>query len=474
MTDLSRKAEDAVQAKLTAALRREGLVASDLTAAPGLRAELADAAQKLALAYARRAEADDQARGTGAADILQLVAAQPADDQVVRLEQLATEGHNLHPCGRTRLGWTMDDAEAHDLESAGTSVRFVGVPDDVHVGDDLGERLGVAAPRGHRAQPVHAWQLGVVRERYPQLPVLEARLPGRVTAAVRTLWTPVGYLKLSLDVQITSTRRTISIASTRNGPMLSQLLPALLAECGGDRVALLREPAGAAATLGSGRDLSAILREPLPVLDPGEHAVPAIALSAADPITGLPVAQLLLRRSGLTALAFLDEYARLLLRPVLGMAARFGVGLEAHLQNCLVTFSAGRPARLILRDLAGLRLHSGRLADASLSVPLWPGSVVGTDDDRVLLAKVAYTALQAHLGDVVHALGNPSGAWPAIRAAVDEIYDDLAVIAPDAAKADHAFLTAPTVPHKALVRMRLDPARGDIYVPMENPLHEPA
>jgi D-ornithine---citrate ligase len=471
-TDFRARAEATVEGKLTAALQREGLSPADVTAP--LRAELADAVDKLTLAYSRRAVADDQARASGAADLLQLVETQATGDQVVRLEQLATDGHNLHPCGRTRLGWTRLDAEAHDLESPGTSVRFVGVPDDHHVGDDLGERLDVPAPRGYRAQPVHAWQLGVVRERYPELPVLGPSLPARVTAAVRTLWTPVGYLKLSLDVQITSTRRTISIASTRNGPMLSALLPPLLEASGGDRVTLLREPAGAASTLGSGRDLSAILREPLPPMTPGEHPVPAIALSATDPITGETVVRLLQKRSALSPAVFAEQYARLLLTPVLGMVTRYGVGLEAHLQNCLVTFVDGRPARLILRDLAGLRLHHERLADAGLAVGLWPGSVVGTDDDTILLAKVAYTAFQAHLADVVHALGDPPGAWAAIRGVVDGIYDDLAALAPEAAKADHAFFTAPAVPHKALVGMRLDPARGDIYVPMENPLHEPA
>jgi siderophore synthetase component len=468
MTDSLSRARQSVRGKLAAALHRERLTPADVT--PALEAELVDAEEKLALAYERRAAADHQARAGGPLDVL--------SHSVVRLEQLATEGHNLHPCGRTRLGWTIGDAIAHDLESPGTTVRFVGVPVESSVGDDLGERFGVAAPRGHRAQPVHEWQLGVLRQRYPQLPVLDERWEARVTAAVRTLWVPQvdAYLKLSLDVQITSTRRTISIASTRNGPRLSALLPGLLAQCS-DRVVLLREPAGAAATLGSGRDLSAIVREPLPPMAAGERAVPAIALAEADPVTGRTVLDLLVGRDGRGPAAFLDDYARLLLTPALGMAARFGVGLEAHLQNCIVTFTGGRPQRLLLRDLAGLRLHAGRLADAGLGPQLWPGSVVGTDDEGVLLAKVAYTALQAHLGQLVSAL-QPLGlaaydAWRRVRAVVDEVYAGLAPLVPVAAKADHAFLTAPTVPHKALVRMRLAD-RGDIYVPMENPLHEPA
>jgi siderophore synthetase component len=466
MTDPHSRARATVRGKLAAALRREGLTPADVS--PSLEAELLDAEEKLALAYERRAAADAQARASGAADLL--------SHSLVRLEQLATQGHNLHPCGRTRLGWTIDDAIVHDLESPGTAVRFVGVPVGWSVGEDLGERLDVAAPRGHRAHPVHEWQLGVIRQRYPDLPVLDERWEAQVTAAVRTLWVPQvdAFLKLSLDVQITSTRRTISIASARNGPRLSAILPDLLARCS-DRVLMLRETAGAAATLGSGRDLSAIVRDPLPPMGPGEHPVPAIALTATCPITDRTVLDLLLRRDGRGPAAFLDDYARVLLTPVLGMATRFGVGLEAHLQNCIMTFTGGRPSRLILRDLAGLRLHSGRLVDAGVAVDLWPGSVVGTDDEGVLMSKVAYTALQAHLGEVVAGLvplGLPAAdAWRRVRAIVDEIYATLITLVPVAAKADHAFLTAPTVPHKALVRMRLVD-QGDIYVPMENLLHE--
>ncbi|MBB5866958.1 siderophore synthetase component [Allocatelliglobosispora scoriae] len=436
-----------------------------------LPAELTDAVEKLSLAYARRAIDDRAARKSGAADIFALVAGLRSDDCVVRLEKLGTEGHNLHPCGRTRLGWTMHDAMAHDLESPATTIGFVGVPVGDYVGDDLGERLGVAAPDGMRAVPVHGWQLGLVVDRYEELPMLPRLLAGSPTAALRTLWVPeLGeYLKLSLDIQVTSTRRTISIASTRNGPLMSGLLPDLIED---DRVLLLAEPAGGASTLGSGRDLSVIVRSAIGELRPGELPVPGSALAAACPITGERLIALLAARSGLAPLDFVEEYARLLLPPVLRLSTRFGVGMEAHLQNCVMTFVEGRPSRLILRDLAGLRLHAGRLAASGHDFALWPGSVVGTDDDEVLLSKVAYTAFQAHLGEVILRLAeaglDEAAAWTRVRLIVDEVFDDLGDS--EHAKGDHAFLTAPTVPHKALVRMRLA-GTGDLYVPVRNPLH---
>lgn len=392
---------------------------------PGLRAELASAVTGLALAQARRGQAPPLGSD--------------ADSACVQFERLATEGHNLHPCGRTRLGWDMADLLAHDLETPSTHVRLVEVPPATMVGDS-----GVFGPN---VIPVHVWQLQHLLRRHPDWPlrVLDDVLTAHPTAALRTLLVDGRYLKLSLDIQVTSTRRTISIASTRNGPLLSELLASYVDE---DRVLLMPEVAGAACTLGDGRQLSAIVRTGLSGrLRAGETAIPAIALPWMLPD--------LIAQSGLTPLAWLRDYAELLLPVVLRMAADHGIGLEAHLQNCVPTFVAGRPARMGLRDFAGLRVFS------SSEVHLWPGSVIVTEDRAVMLAKVAYTAFQAHLGEIVLRLGLEESAWPVVRRVVDDALGD---------HPDHAFYTAKTLPHKALTRMRLA-GTGDIYVPVRNPLH---
>lgn len=459
----------------------------DLVSHEGLRAELDSAVHGLALAYARRAEQDRGHRAAAAAagrkDLPALLDGVPPDERTVRLEQLAVEGHNLHPCGRTRLGWGTGDMIAHDLESESTAIGFVSVRPELALGDDLSERLGVAVPGGRRLLPVHIWQLRHLMSRHPELfadgtlRVLDQVLPARPTAALRTVL-PAGatYLKLSLDIQVTSTRRSISIASTRNGPELSAVLSRLLARVpGGDRVLLMGEPMGVAGLLEDGRQLSTITRDGLGGrLSPGEQPYPASSLAATDPVTGRTLLAGLVDRyartrggsSSSAAAGFLGDYAALLLPPVLALAARHGIGLEAHLQNCVPTFVDGVPHRLALRDLAGLRVHHPRLAAAGESLHLWPGSVIGTEDEAVLLAKVAYTAFQAHLGEIVLRLGqshalDAAAAWQIVRDVVDQTL---------AGHPDHAFYTAPTVPHKALTRMRLAGA-GDLYVPVHNPLH---
>jgi D-ornithine---citrate ligase len=465
----------------------------------GLAEELCDARAALAVALARRAVQDpplrERAARCGAPDLYALAAPLPADEQMVLYERLSTEGHNLHPCGRTRLGWSVADLLAHDLEGPGTRVEFVAVRSAAHLGDDVGALLREAypdavppPPAGYLLQPVHAWQArAVLPHRYRALfragvlrPVPGAALPATPTAALRTLLLEPDrhgarrYLKLSLDIQVTSTRRGISVAATRNGPVISALLHRL--DLLGPDALLLPEVAGSAGLTagGHGRDLAAIVRAPLAGrLEPGEVAVPGAALPAISPLTGRSVLAELLARYPGTAAQFLTGYARLLLPPVLRLAA-VGVGLEAHLQNCIPTFRDGVPHRMVFRDLAGPRLHLPRLRErAGWDGELWPGSVTGTGDLAVMRAKLAYTAVQAHLGEVVVLLLaaapglDERRAWRRVREVLDE-----ALRAGDADPADHAFLTAPRVPHKALVRMRLS-GEGDVYVPVPNPLHEP-
>ena len=139
-------------------------------------------------------------------------------------------GHNLHPCGRTRLGWDTTDVLAHDLEAGHTRSAFVAV-------------RRRPAPRRRRRRRARGRVPGAARAA-ARLPACSRCTPGsatrscppvrrrcsatarcgsstasstpRPTAALRTLLLPPGpdgrrrYLKVSLDIQVTSTRRSIS------------------------------------------------------------------------------------------------------------------------------------------------------------------------------------------------------------------------------------------------------------------------
>ena len=212
--------------------------------------------------------------------------------------------------------------------------------------------------------------------------------------------------------------------------------------------------------------------------------VPGSALPALSPVTGQTILAEIVDRYAVTravsgrpdaAARFIGEYARLLLPPVLHLL-HHGLGLEAHLQNSIPVFRDGVPVRIAFRDFAGLRLHLPRIRIAAPRLELWPGSVIGTDDADVARSKAGYTTFQAHLGELIarltesHAL-DERAAWRGVRDVVDEVYDGMGRGSDASDAGDHAFTTAPEMPHKALVRMRLE-GTGDIYVPVPNPLFE--
>src|SRR5439155_7204632 len=160
--------------------------------------------------------------------------------------------------------------------------------------------------------------------------------------SLRTLATRDWHVKTAVDVQMTSAVRVVSPAAVHNGPALSAVLAPLADKAG---LTILREPA-AGAVLVDGepcRSLAAVVREPAErYLSPGEVAVPFAALDAAQ-----------------------VDFAALVavtVPPLLRMLAA-GVALEAHGQNTLLVLRDGHPARLLYRDLGGVRVSPLRSGD---------------------------------------------------------------------------------------------------------------
>ncbi|MQM28897.1 IucA/IucC family protein [Glycomyces albidus] len=443
-----------------------------------LAAELESARTGRALAHeraaGRRRRVAALAARTGAPTLAALIAACGSDvDTTARLlETLATDGHQLHPCARTRLGWNRTDLERYDLETpAPIRVRLVADRDGVldRSGADFRDHpvlAGLDLP--DPVVPVHPWQLEHrVLPRYAdlfaagRLAVLDETVPAWPTAAIRTLagHRAPGFLKLALGIHITSTRRDISPATALLAPVLSGHLTALDAD-GTHR--LLPDLAGA--WLPGRRDLTAIARAPLAAVTPaGAVCVPATALAAASPVTGASLAAEYADWHGDPG-AWLRAYAALFVPPVLAKAA-MGIGLEAHLQNSLVAMDGPVPVAAVSRDLGGARLH---LPTVPFDVDLPAGSPVRAHSIDQVRAKVAYTLFQNHLAALVTALERDTGLDAA------GFWADLAdlVAGLDLPAADRDCYLAPTMPTKALLSMRLEPGR-EIEALVDNPLARP-
>ena len=397
-----------------------------------LAAELDNSVANLALARAARPDTAPDLAGT---------AGDP--DGPGRIEQLVTDGHPLHPCCRTRGGMTVADVLAYAPEHRPV-IRL--------------RRLRVPADRWHGAAPpvlyAHPWQAERLRDVYPWLADAGATAPVRPLMSLRTVAPLDGgrHVKTAVGVQMTSAVRTVSPAAVHNGPRLSALLATLTADL--PLTVLAETAAGAVLVDGTPRRGLAHLRREPPRPGPGETVVPLAAFA---------VPALLAQTAGPDPSAWFAALAAVLWGPLVTVLGR-GVALEAHGQNTLVLLRGRRPARILYRDLGGVRVSGRRLRAAGVEPPPLHGDLAA-DDPAVLRTKLAAAALGTVAAELITLLARHHGADPA------RLWDLVAAAVRAAGTADAAALLREPLPVKATTAMRLaaDPLT-DRWASIDNPM----
>ncbi|NUS72965.1 MAG: hypothetical protein HOQ05_06105 [Corynebacteriales bacterium] len=501
---------------------RENLVL-DLSRWDRVQQEAENSAQNLALA---RANLHAQKPAT----------ANDISGENVQEERFSAQGHNLHPLSRARLGFSPGDNFAYPAEGAGSvELRLVAVHRDLlrhtptptgqNVSELVLEQLDLTSrvreamntqaldPNTFDVIPLHPWQCAhALPASYPAelaartIVPLDVTIPAIPSASMRTLATEPGHngqrlmIKTAIAAQVTTTIRNISPASTQNGPRLSRVMETIVEREPhlNGRVSALVEHAGVCFSETATpdlpgpqqreRNLSVIVREDLSRhVSPGDRVLTGCVFYAENPATGRPfllnVVQQRAALAGLNlskaGLALWDEYAGLLINTILTFLTRYGVGLEAHLQNSLVVVNQARITRLLLRDFAGVRIHHTRLTQAGIDFTPAPGSITFTDDMREVYRKTFHAAILANLAEVARTLSDvvsPTTLWERARSLVEETFVILAAserTSREGIAADRAAIFAPKLDHKAFLRMRLfEPSHPEFatYWPTPNPL----
>ncbi len=378
----------------------------------------------------------------------------------IPVEQLVVDGHPLHPGCRTRLGMSTRDILRYAPEHR-THVDLVevAVPPDrwLSTGTGLPPRL-----------LMHPWQADHLLADHPDLRPTGRTVPARPLMSLRTLETADGHVKTAVDVQMTSAVRTVSAAAVHNGPVLSALLARLAASTRG--LEILKEPAAGIVVLaGAGcRSLAMVCRERP---RPGDVVVPLAALSAPSPADGRPLAveAITLGYAG-RPVEFFTDLVNLLFAPVTTLL-HLGVALEAHGQNMMVALRAGRPVRVVYRDLGGVRVSPRRLARHGFEAPPLRGDLM-SDDPAVLRTKLAAAALSTVVAETITTITReygvePARLWEVAAGALRSAYAEL----PAQARADRVTLLERPLPVKATTAMRLaDDPLEDRWAWLPNPV----
>jgi siderophore synthetase component len=440
-------------------------------------------------------------------------------------EQLHANGHPLHPSAKIRTGFTMEDIFRYTPEAATpVTIKWVLVhhsllrmatTDDTFpassfmatVFPDAWKQLIITHHQkmdNYIAVPVHEWQYNNnLREIYKaEIDNEQLLLPADIFAttgnpgiSVRTLIVngpllqQCGQLKVSVRVQLTGYKRTITPQTALNGPAISRCLQlirqrdAIFFEC--YPAAFLQEYCGGCfrhTDEEKATNLSFLWREdPCAHLLPGQHILVSAFLVAASPLTTSSVMQDYILHFAqqqnipvvIAPLRWWNAYLQCVLPPILLMLTKYGIGMESHGQNVLVIFEA------IYRDWGGMRIYLPRLRRYELSLTPEPDSVTNVSAIEKSHNKVVHAALQVHIGEMVRMMSienniAPHLLWEAVSNTICQTYQHMATYYPELAGQiadDITALTAPIVSCKSLVLMQLTGARKESYFNCENPLY---
>ncbi|MEH7401685.1 IucA/IucC family protein [Gottfriedia acidiceleris] len=457
-----------------------------------------------------------------------------AFDSSLFFEQLSVEGHNLHPGTKTKIDMKAEDVFQYAPEFDGVAaIQFVGilkervewcVKDELE--EDANKLLFKVYPelrnvveqqfqlQGHRLEeyvivPVHPWQLeNAISVVYKQelndqtiVPIQSFHVPCGSTSSFRTV-VPLGNqgsmnyaIKVAVNSQMTSTVRTISANTTNNSTIVTRLIKSIMEieQVLSKQFVPVYEIAGynfkKENDKQKNRNLSAVLRENIESFTfNDEVAIVGSSLFSESPISEKTIVSELIEQYAKTtnesirqaAYQFVSEYVNIALPGFLTLLVKYGIGLEGHLQNSVMVFKNGQPVRMLFRDWGGLRIYKERLKKNNLHVELYAGSITATDDLKEVHNKLFYTVFQNHLGELILQVCNEFGInerelWQEIHRICNKVFDKLKAdpTLTENVACDREALYQMKVEHKALTKMRLDPAKkGYSYAIVPNPLHE--
>jgi len=435
-------------------------------------------------------------------------------------EQSLAYGHPFHPTPKSSVGFSETDLAkyAPEMGAAFALHYFAAAPQLVQEAflsqSDEGlfpaSVLAAAEQRlsgeqqGYRLLPSHPWQADHLKT-WPEVQeLLEQGLlvdlgplgePVYPTSSVRTVWDPTHayFFKLPLNVRITNfvrvnpleqLERTIGAASVLSH--LADLVPhsgfTILQEAGYRTLVLPQATEAVREKLAE--SFGVIFREN-PVIRPADEVVPLCiaplletapdqeeppmlqAIRTAAQEQGEPMSHPFLKK-------WLRAYLEHSLVPLTYLFVEYGVSIEAHVQNSMVTLKNGWPVGFYVRDLEGVSISRERAEKHGMF-----GGRVATDSpalyrDDETWNRLKYYFFVNHLGHLIHTLAYHGGDDEiALWQVVSNVLATSGVFAGDARRYLQDLFTVEGLPAKANLISRFQ-KRGETpaYVAIPNPLRK--
>ncbi|MCM3885599.1 IucA/IucC family siderophore biosynthesis protein [Frankia sp. R82] len=455
-----------VDAGVLAALIIQEITATHDPPTTGITAlqRIADSTARIAGHLQARRSAPSVPTATASSPLAQVPQAQVPQAPFLTAEQASLTGHPFHPAAQSRHGASDETMARYSPERGGSfplhwfaahpralaSSSTLPHPDLRRLLTSLyddGRQQGsapvpatstqasrtTALPSGFVPIPAHPWQarelladpdgpVGALLATGQLVDLGVTGAPWHATTSVRTVWRPDRpvMLKLSLGLRITNSRRVLLRDELRLGEMIARLVDAGLGtalaarhptfrligepnwvavDAPGLETALRTNPFGASDRVVCASSLVAV--RPDRAVDSRGRAraamLPAILVALGQRHHEPP---------GLLAETWFDRYLAVLVTPVLELYLHHGVGVEAHLQNTLVSLDDdGWPVAGWYRDSQGYYIGESAV-DATQR--LLPGFAAGLDvvfPDPLVIDRIIYYLFVNNVFAIAGALG---------------------------------------------------------------------
>lgn len=466
-----------------------------------------------------------------------------SEDSYLRSEQAVIEGHPLHPGAKLRKGLNALQTFLYSSEfNQPIKLKIV------LIHSKLGRTMSLSKDYDttvHQLFPelikqleneftpkfnfndyhimiVHPWQLDDVLHSDYQAEVdkeliIEAKhtLDYYAGLSFRTLvpkypaMSP--HIKLSTNVHITGEIRTLSEQTTHNGPLMTRILNDILEKDvifkSYDASTIIDEVAGihfynvqdeADYQTERSEQLGTLFRKNIYQMIPQE-VTPMIpsSLVATYPFNNESPIVTLIKRYQLaaslsdfesSAKSWIETYSKALLGLVIPLVTKYGIALEAHLQNAIATFRKdGLLDTMYIRDFEGLRIDKAQLNEMGYSTSHFhEKSRILTDSKTSVFNKAFYSTVQNHLGELILTISKASNdsnlerhMWYIVRDVLDNIFDQLVLSTHKSNQVNENRINeikdtmfAPFIDYKCVTTMRLeDEAHHYTYIKVNNPLY---
>lgn len=458
-----------------------------------------------------------------------------AKDSYLASEQFVIEGHPLHPGAKLRKGMTPETVINYSAEfGQSIPLQFILIHKSIAKfqtcsGDynnliynlfnglktEVIKQVGAEYINQYVVMVVHPWQydhilLKAYSKELEQQEIIPIEYQQSYFAGLsfRTLMPKfpetLPHIKLSTNVHITGEIRTLSEQTTINGPQVTCILNDIIQNdtlFNHIQADTIDELAGIHFYNVSDKADQTIRSEQLGTLfrtniynlikENTIPMVPSVLVASTIYNDEPPIVSLITKYQVAkkihsfesAALVWIKHYSQALIDLVIPLYVKYGIALEAHLQNAIATFGDdGLLDMLYIRDFEGLRIDTSHLNKMGYSTAdFHEKSLILTNQSQTVFNKVFYSSIQNHLGELIASIAQSSNhkqlenqIWSIVRDLLTKKLDDIARTIDDQQRINQikSILFAPKIDYKCVTAMRLvDEADYYTYIQVDNPLH---